>query len=140
MAPRIQIVIDAGDPHALARFWAAALSLEVEDHSSVVEHLLGANQLQPDEAVTVEGRRAFRDVATCIDSAGRHPRMFFQRVPETKTGKNRVHLDIQVGADAAPAEVQRLQSLGATVAWVTSDRGPVTTTMQDPEGNDFCVS
>jgi hypothetical protein len=66
--------------------------------------------------------------------------VFLQRVPEPKTVKNRVHLDLQVGPDRHDVEVQRLSGLGATVAWVTDDRGPRTTTMRDPEGNEFCVS
>jgi hypothetical protein len=57
-----------------------------------------------------------------------------ERVAESKTVKNRVHLDLQVGPDRHDAEVQRLTDLGATVAWVTADRGPLTTTMRDPEG------
>lgn len=51
-----------------------------------------------------------------------------------------MHLDLQVGQDEAPAEVERLVALGARVLWTTSDRGPVTTTLSDPEGNEFCVS
>jgi hypothetical protein len=58
-----------------------------------------------------------------------------ERLPEAKTVKNRVHLDLQVGADRHDAEVQRLTDLGAIVAWVTADRGPVTTMMRDPDGS-----
>lgn len=140
MATTIQIAFDASDVHALARFWAQALDYEVEDHSAVVDQLVSAGRLQEEEAVEVDGRRAFRDVAACRDPAGGRPRLFFQRVPEPKTAKNRVHLDLQVGADAREAEVQRLLGLGASVAWTTSDRGPVTTTLRDPEGNELCVS
>lgn len=137
MTPTLQIAFDAADPHALARFWAAALGYEVEDHTEVVDGLLAAGHLTADEVLTDGDRRAFRDVATC---RGAGPRIFVQRVPETKVAKNRVHLDLQYGAGAAPSEVERLVALGAEVAWVTSDRGPVTTTLRDPEGNEFCVS
>lgn len=140
MATRVQVVFDAADPHALARFWSAALRYTPEDHSGVVTSLVQAGQLSEDDVVEVDGRRAFRDVATCTDPAGSGPRLFFQRVPGPKTAKNRVHLDLQVGAPAAATEVKRLVGLGATVAWVTADRGPVTTTLQDPEGNELCVS
>ena len=61
-------------------------------------------------------------------------------MPEPKTAKNRVHLDLQVGPEHADAEAQRLVALGASVAWTTSDRGPVTITLRDPEGNELCVS
>jgi hypothetical protein len=138
--PQLQVAFDTADPHAQARFWAEALSYEVEDHSGLVDHLLDAGQLQPAEVIEVDGRRVFRDVAACRDPQGARPRLFFQRVPEPKTTKNRVHLDLQVGAEQAPREVERLVAMGASVAWTTSDRGPLTTTLRDPEGNEFCVS
>jgi hypothetical protein len=138
--PQLQVAFDTADPHAQARFWAEALHYEVEDHSSLVGHLLDAGQLQPAEVIEVDGRRAFRDVAACRDPQGARPRLFFQRVPEPKTTKNRVHLDLQVGAEQAPREVERLVAMGASVAWTTSDRGPLTTTLRDPEGNEFSVS
>ena len=140
MATTVQVAFDAADPHALARFWAEALHYRQEDHSGIVTQLLTAGRLREDEVTQIDGRPAFRDVATCVDPDGVGPRLFFQRVPEPKTAKNRVHLDLQVGAEQAPAEVERLTALGATVAWTTSDRGPVTTTMRDPEGNELCVS
>jgi len=140
MVTRVQVAFDAADPHALARFWAQALGYEVEDHTSVVDGLLEAGLLTADEVMEVDGRRRFRDVTAARDPEGVRPRLFFQRVPEPKTAKNRVHLDLQVGPQAREAEVERLVSLGATVAWTTSDRGPVTTTLRDPEGNELCVS
>ena len=140
MSPRVQIAFDAADPHALVRFWAAALHYDVEDHTEIVTHLLGAGQLREDEVLADGDRRAFRDVATCVDPDGVRPRVFVARVPEPKSAKNRVHLDLQVGPDAAAGEVERLVGLGASVAWTTSDRGPVNTTLRDPEGNEFCVS
>ena len=140
MRPMIQIVFDAGDPHALAVFWAAALRYEVEDHSEVVHYLELAGQLNEVDVLVIGKRRVFKDVAACSDPESDGPRLLFQRVPEPKTTKNRVHLDLQVGPMAAAAEVERLVALGATVAWTTTDRGPVTTTLHDPEGNELCVS
>lgn len=137
---RLQVAFDTTNPHAQARFWAGALHYEVEDHSGVVGHLIEQGQLQPADVMEVDGRQAFRDVAACRDPQGTRPRLYFQRVPEPKTTKNRVHLDIQVGAEQAPSEVERLVAMGATVAWTSSDRGPLTTTLRDPEGNEFCVS
>ncbi|BBG02904.1 MULTISPECIES: VOC family protein [Pseudonocardia] len=134
---KLQIAFDAADPHALARFWAAALDYEVEDHTVVVDGLLAAGRITEEETVADGDRRAFRDVATCH---GPGPRIFIARVPEPKSAKNRMHLDLQVGPDAAAGEVARLVALGAEVLWTTSDRGPVTTTLRDPEGNEFCVS
>lgn len=140
MSTRVQVAFDAADPHQIARFWAEALGYQQEDHSGLVAQLLEAGRLPADAVIDVDGHQAFRDVATCTDPDGSGPRLFFQRVPEPKATKNRVHLDLQVGAETAPDEVERLVALGASVAWVTSDRGPVTTTLRDPEGNEFCVS
>jgi hypothetical protein len=140
VATRLQVTFDAVDPHELCAFWAQAVHYDVEDHSAVVTGLLEAGRVAPDEVVEHDGRPAFRDLAACRDPLGAGPRLLFQRVPEPKTAKDRQHLDLQVGPDAAPAEVDRLVALGATVAWVTADRGPTTTTLRDPEGHELCVS
>lgn len=138
MQIRLQVAFDASDPHELARFWAEAVHGEVEDHSELVTRLLQSGALAREETVEVDGRLAFRDVtAVRGDSV---PRLFFQRVPEPKTAKNRCHVDLQVGPEHAAAERDRLIGLGATWMWTTSDRGPVTYTLQDPQDNEFCVS
>lgn len=66
------------------------------------------------------------------------PTIFFQAVPERKQGKNRVHLDMSVTGRAA--EVQRLKVLGATVLREVEEGGYQWAIMQDPEGNEFCVT
>ena len=137
---RLQIVLDCQDPHALVAFWAAALEYEVEDHTAIVDGLLAAGWITASETTTTPAGRGFTDLAACRDPAGAGPRLLLQRVPEPAPGKLRQHLDLQVGAETAAATVERLEMLGATVAWVTADRGPRTTTMRDPEGNEFCVS
>ena len=71
---------------------------------------------------------------------GRPARLFFQQVPESKTVKNRVHLDLHVGSECVDDEVRRLEGLGATYAWTSEDRGPRCITFRDPEGNELCVS
>jgi len=140
MAIPVQVVIDASDPHRLALFWADALHYEVEDHSGIIAGLLGAGQLPPEAVIQVDGRDAFADVAACSDPDGAGPRVLIQAVPEAKSVKNRVHLDLHVGADRVSTEVERLIGLGATQAWTSSDRGLYTVTMRDPEGNEFCVA
>ena len=98
MGTRLQVVFDATDPHVLVRFWAAAVRYDLEDHSPVVAQLLTGGQIMDGDVVDVEGRQVFRDLAACSDPEGTGPRLLFQRVPEGKTAKNRVHLDLQVGA------------------------------------------
>ena len=66
------------------------------------------------------------------------PIMMFIKVPEGKTAKNRVHLDMHT--DDRPAEVARLVALGATEVHDKDEYGTVWTTLQDPEGNEFCVT
>ena len=135
MGTRLQVVFDAADPHALVRFWAAAVRYDLEDHSPVVAQLLTGGQIMDGDVVDVEGRQVFRDLAACSDPEGTGPRLLFQRVPEGKTAKNRVHLDLR--ADDLAAEIARLQELGAVVGEVQSSEHVVL--LQDPEGNEFCV-
>ena len=83
--------------------------------------------------------------------AGPHPRVFFQRVPEGKTVKNRLHLDVRVALglegdermSALETEANRLEVLGATRAYrVEPDKARMESgfiTMHDPEGNEFCL-
>ncbi len=137
---KIQITLDCDDPHALVTFWAAALGYEIEDHSPIVEGLLAAGRLPEQAVVHTDHGTGFADLAACRDPAGGRPRMLLQRVPDRAPGKLRQHLDLQVGADRADAEVERLVALGATPAWFSDDRGARTTTLRDPEGNEFCVS
>ena len=149
MRPTIQVAFDAADPHRLAAFWAEALDYVVEDHTDVVRQLLAVGQLRDDEAVVDGDRWAFRDVATCVDRLGTGPRLFFQRVPEPKTAKNRVHLDLAVsGGRSTPIEerrhqvaaaVERVVALGATRLKAYDEAGQHWVVMRDPEGNEFCL-
>ena len=136
---RTQVTFDCADPHAQAIFWAQVFGSAVEDHSALVDQLIADGRLRADERVVIDGRSAFRDVAACSDSTRAEPRLFFQRVPEPKIAKNRVHLDLHVDADRKDAEVERLVSLGAQLIDTQADRGPVTHVMRDPEGNEFCL-
>ena len=137
--PGIQVTFDTTDPHAQAKFWSQVLGYEVEDNGDYVDNLIATGALPEEARVKVDGVSAFRDVAACRDPEGQGPRLYFQVVPEQKTAKNRVHLDIPVPADRRKAESERLQELGATLLWITDDRGPETYTLQDPEGNEFCL-
>jgi hypothetical protein len=139
MALDFQVTFDAHDPHAANRFWSEAIGYEREDNSALVDQLVAGGVLPTDAVVREDGRSAFRDLAASGDPAGARPRLLFQRVPEEKTVKNRVHLDLHVGAERVDTEVARLEQLGATVAWTSDDRGLRTVTMRDPEGNEFCV-
>ncbi|GAA2358100.1 VOC family protein [Streptomyces sparsogenes] len=148
MALHWKLVMDAGDPHRQAAFWAEALGYTVEDNSALIERLLGFGAIGEELLTEFEGRRAWRDLI-----AVRHPddpfdaesgtglgrRILFQRVPETKTVKNRLHLDVHSEAGQREAEVARLEKLGAAVIRRVKEPGGEWILMADPEGNEFCV-
>ncbi|MGW2519491.1 VOC family protein [Streptomyces sp. NPDC001617] len=143
-----KLVIDAADPHAQADFWAAALGYEVEDNGALVRRLLEVGAVPREATVEFHGRPAFRDLI-----AVRHPedpydkdsgtglgrRLLFQRVPEVKTVKNRLHLDLHPGAGRRDGEVERLVGLGASVLRRVKEAAGEWVVMADPEGNEFCV-
>ncbi|MER6915791.1 VOC family protein [Streptomyces sp. NPDC000594] len=142
-----KLTIDAGDPIAQADFWARALGYEVEDHSALIGRLKEQGYLPEGQTTEAYGREVWRDFA-----AVRHPddpvdekgvglgrRLLFQRVPEAKSTKNRLHIDVHPGPERREAEVARLEGLGAKVLYRQEQHGGSWTTMADPEGNEFCV-
>lgn len=147
-AIRTQVVFDAAEPHALAAFWADALHYEHEDIDAFVGGLVNAGHVPVEHTIERDGKRLWRSVASL-----RHPddpvdergfglgrRILFQAVPEPKTVKNRVHLDLLVGPEAHDAEVERIVALGATVVGVHDGDEGRWTLLTDPEGNEFDVS
>jgi hypothetical protein len=142
MAKAVQIVLDCADPAALAGFWADALGYVLEPpppgYDSWQDWLVGVGV--PEEL--------WNSRSAVVDPDGTGPRLFFQQVPEAKTVKNRVHLDVRTGvrpgADdhraAVDAEVARLEGRGATIAWFVDTDLEYHTVMRDPEGNEFCVT
>ncbi|MGH3662220.1 MAG: VOC family protein, partial [Micromonosporaceae bacterium] len=142
-----KLVIDTKDAPTLADFWAAALEYEVEDQSTLISNLLAAGQISEDVVAEHRSRRIFRGYAAIrhpddpYDEAtgvGRGRRLLFQDVPEEKTVKNRLHIDIHSEPGGLDALVDRLESLGATRVREV-DQGPAGRwwTMRDPEGNEF---
>jgi hypothetical protein len=139
---RVQVAIDCSDPHRLAAFYAAAFPYEVESHDERITGLMEQGLVTAADVVEIDGRKAFATAAGCSDPAGVLPRLLFQKVPEGKAAKNRVHLDFQMGGDAARDEtVERIRGLAGTSLW-DGQQGPDHrwVTMADPEGNEFCVS
>jgi hypothetical protein len=139
MATTVQVAFDCSDPHAMARFWAAALGYEKEDHSGPIAELLESGAISEDDTVIVDGERQFALVSACRDPDRKGPRLYFQKVPEGKVAKNRVHLDLHLGPEGYEAEAARLEALGARKLWFSDDRGAACWTMADIEGNEFCV-
>jgi predicted enzyme related to lactoylglutathione lyase len=112
------VVVDCADPDRVASFWQAALGWR-RTHEAV----------DGDLEIVLEPPAGSREDGACPD-------LLFLRVPEPKSGKNRLHLDLRPVDQAA--EVARLEALGARRA----DIGQADTSwvvMADPEGNEFCV-
>jgi glyoxalase superfamily protein len=143
MAIPFQVTFDCADPEALALFWAAALDYQQEPpppgHDSWRSW---AESVQlPEEQ--------WNDFRAIVDPDGAGPRLFFQRVPEGKMAKNRVHLDVNVGGGRATPEperaarvaeaVDRLVDLGAGKLREVRDESGHFVVMRDPEGNEFCL-
>ena len=141
MATEFQVTIDSADPHVLADWWAEALGWEVEPQDAeFIRRMVAEGHAGEEETTTHRGALVWR-LGTALRSPdpGR-PRVLFQRSTEPKTGKNRVHLDLRVGADRREAEVARLLGMGATELW-RARQGPLEwATLADPEGNEFCVA
>ncbi|MCD9197353.1 VOC family protein [Aeromicrobium wangtongii] len=142
MTRDVQITFDCADPAALAAFWAEVLGYELQpppEGFDTWEAALAAFGVPQSEwnarsAIVAEGA----------------PRVFFQRVPEGKTAKNRMHLDVRVAPgltgdermQTLQAEASRLEALSATVAYRVEPDGRMEQgfiTMLDPEGNELCL-
>jgi catechol 2,3-dioxygenase-like lactoylglutathione lyase family enzyme len=136
-----QICVDCGDPHRMVRFWAEALGYEIEDHAPLVAQLLEAGAVTEADTLVVDGQRVWRDAAACHDVSGDgRPRLLFQSVPEAKTVKNRLHLDLHVGPEQRDGLVDRLTALGARRIGEGTQGPNSWIVMADPEGHEFCVA
>jgi len=151
-ARTLQVTVDAHDPAALAGFWADVLGYVVPGPPGI--------DLGPDDdplaawdafLERVGVPEAERNRASAIeDPDGSGPRVFFQRVPEAKQVKNRVHLDVRAAPGltgdermaALEAECERLVVLGASRLARFEPEPPLSAghlVLADPEGNEFCL-
>jgi len=141
MAFDFQLAIDCSSPHELADWWAEALGWQVEaQDEAFIRRMVDAGHATEEETTRHRGALVWRAGAAINSPEPGRPRVLFQTVPEAKTVKNRLHLDVRVGADAQEAEVARLVGMGATELWRGSQGPHSWVTMADPEGNEFCVA
>lgn len=138
---QVQITFDCQEPTTVAEFWKAALGYVDPPVPSGFDSWEAFNASLPE---------ADRGSAwACQDPEGVGPRLFFHRVPEPKTVKNRVHLDVRVGTglrgdervSALETEATRLEALGARRLRLlpADDVNESCLVMQDVEGNEFCL-
>ncbi len=143
MAYDIQVVVDSADPHTLADWWAETLGWQVEPQDEAfIKDMIGKGFATEAETKTHNGALVWKLGAAIRhpDQDSGRPRVLFQVVPEPKTVKDRIHLDIKAGPDNREAEHEKLLARGATFLY-REQQGPMQwITMADPEGNEFCVS
>jgi hypothetical protein len=140
MAVPFQVTFDCADPEVMSEFWAAALEYKQQDPPP------GFNSWEDWLREYGIPEEDWNSMGAVVDPEGNGPRLLFQRVPEAKSVKNRVHLDLNVGLphdEGSRARVvdasERLQTLGATKLREAEERGEFWIVMQDPEGNEFCL-
>ena len=139
-SPTFQVAVDCTDPHRLGRFWAEVMHYDFEENHDQVLAMIEQGYATRDQAIEIDGRLFWGTAAALNDPSGERPRLLFQAVPEPKTSKNRVHLDLRVPEGTRDAEVARIVALGATRLWEGSQGPHSWITLADPEGNEFCVS
>ena len=141
MAFDFQVVIDSAAPHELADWWAEALGWQVEPQDeSFIRRMVETGAASEEDTTQHRGALVWKAGAALNSPDPDRPRVLFQAVPEPKTVKNRVHLDVRVGNERREAEVARLIGLGATELW-RGAQGPFEwVTLADPQGNEFCVT
>jgi hypothetical protein len=138
---QVQVTFDCAEPERLARFWCDVLGYVVPPPPEGF-----ADWDEFDRTLPTEHQGS---AFACEDPSGVGPRLFFQRVPEGKVVKNRLHLDVRVGTGmvgeerltALEAECSRLEDLGATKVRLlpADDMNESCIVMQDIEGNEFCL-
>lgn len=143
MAYEFQVTVDCTDPHALADWWAETLGWQVEpSDEAFIRKMLDAGHAAESDTKVHNGALVWREGQAIRhpDGPERAPRLLFMLVPEPKTLKNRMHLDVRIGTDDVAAAVSRLAERGAKFLH-EGRQGPHTwVTLADPEGNEFCVS
>lgn len=138
---QVQVTFDCAEPERVARFWCEVLGYVVPPPPEGF-----ADWAEFDRSLPAEHQGA---AFACVDPDGVGPRLYFQRVPEGRVVKNRVHLDVRVGAGLVgeerlavlKAEADRLVALGASIVQVlvADEVNESCIPMQDVEGNEFCL-
>ncbi len=136
---QVQVTFDCTEPERVGRFWCDVLGYVVPPSDDV------ATESDLDRSVPADDGSAF----ACVGPSGVGPRLYFQRVPERKIVKNRLHLDVRAGAGLVgderlatlEAECARLVALGAVRVRLLEADGVEESciVMQDVEGNEFCL-
>jgi hypothetical protein len=141
MSESFQVTFDAANPQRLGEFWAAVLGYVMQPPP---EGFDSWDAFLDSVSWPADQRDAMYAI---VDPEGSKPRLLFQKVPEGKTAKNRVHLDVNVGAglphderkSAVRTRADEIVALGATELRTAEENGEYWIVMQDIDGNEFCV-
>ncbi|MDH6139466.1 MULTISPECIES: VOC family protein [Kitasatospora] len=136
---KFQVTFDCAEPERVGRFWCEVLGYV---GPPAPEGFASWEDFDRSQSPDDQG-----SWFACSDPTGVGPRLYFQRVPEGKVAKNRVHLDVRVGTGLVgeerlavlEAECTRLMALGAVRVELLYDGHDSCIVMQDIEGNEFCV-
>lgn len=145
MAYDFQVAFDCADAHGLADWWAETLGWVVEEQDpDFIRRMIAEGYATEADTATHDGRLVWSEGAAIRHpdgpETGRRRRIIFQVVPESKTVKNRVHLDVWVGQEKVSEQADRLVARGATFLHKANQGPHEWVTLADPEGNEFCVS
>jgi len=143
VAYEFQVTVDCASPHTLADWWAQTLGWAVEPQDEdFIRRMISQVYASDADTTLHNGKLVWREGSAISHPEGtmRAPRVLFQLVPEAKTVKNRVHLDVRIGTDDLQRTVADLVVRGAKFLH-DGQQGPhAWVTLADPEGNEFCVS
>ncbi|MDG4823571.1 VOC family protein [Asanoa sp. WMMD1127] len=142
MAYEFQVTVDCAEPHVLADWWADALGWDVEPQDEgFIQSMIEQGHATDEDTTRHNGKLVWKTGAAIRHPEGleRAPRVLFQWVPEAKTVKNRMHLDLRTGDDRDKV-VERLLGKGATYLHDGRQGPSAWVTLADPEGNELCVS
>lgn len=143
MAHDFQVTVDCADPHPVADWWAETLGWEVEpSDEAFIRRMIGAGYATEGDTKRHNGVLVWKEGAAIRHPEGPRyaPRVLFQLVPEPKSVKNRMHLDVRIGTGDVESAAAGLIARGATFLH-NGRQGPHTwVTLADPWGNEFCVS
>jgi Glyoxalase-like domain len=138
MAYLFQVTIDSTAPHPLADWWAEALGWQREPtDEAFIRRMVDAGHAAESDTMLYDGKLVWTVGAAIRHPTDEAPRVLFQLVPEPKTVKNRVHVDL--ATRDVEAEIARLVALGATEIDRRDGNGTRWVVMNDPEGNEFCI-
>jgi hypothetical protein len=145
MAYNIQIVVDCADAHRQADWWAQTLGWDLEPtDQDFIDRMISLGHASDADTIVHNGARVWKGAAAIsppeeAGSLGRR-RILFQDVPEPKTVKDRIHLDVRLDGEDRDAVRSRLEARGASFLHEGRQGPHAWYTMADPEGNEFCLA